>query len=140
MPKSKTIKMKALTRKQFLALFKAILRENEVDEDLIAIAIERAYPMATCEVPPELFIRGLVASEWDLKKFMSDESNGVRLIGRTRVWSQANVDYLAEELEAAGKFAPSVYIFADEGKTLWDGVKELEERFAPEIIEKLYAH
>lgn len=140
MPKTKTTKMKALTRKQFLALFKAILRQNDVDEDLINIAIERAYPMATCEVPPELFIRGLVASEWDMKKFVSEESNGVRLIGRTRVWSQYNVDQFAQELEAAEKFTPSVYIFADEGKTLWDGVKELETRFAPEIIEKLYAH
>ena len=84
MPKSK-IKLKALTRKQFLALYKAILRNNEVPEDLITISIERGYPMATVEVPPELFIRGLLASEWDMKKFMSNESNGVRLIGRTRV-------------------------------------------------------
>ena len=130
-------KPKATSRKQYIALYKKILSANNVPEDCITLALERAYPASSAEVQRELFFRGLMASDWDTRTFACNGKNGVRMIGHSRVWSAKNIDRFAKELEAAGKFTPAAIKLAEQGKTTHEAFDAMEQRFAPGILENL---
>lgn len=92
-------------REQYEILVSMALGNVGIPTQLHAAVIQRAYPQRSTDTLAELSMRGLAAEPMDLMTFA--ERNNLRTMDGQPMFTQQDVDRLADELLAKRQFTPS---------------------------------